>query len=232
MRLIMVRHGEPDYERDCLTARGRNQARAAAERLAGEHISEIYSSPNGRAKETASWTAERFSVPVRVLDYMHEVSWGGPGVPEGGHPWTLSDWLLADPRFEISGWRSHPFFADNVVLQYYDRIGKEIDLLLAGKGYRREGGCYRCENGSGETIALFSHGGSGACVLSHLLNLPFPYVLSVMPYDFTSVTILDFQAREGELIFPRLELFNDTAHMEPFRKEREGIALQQTSEPF
>ena len=36
MRLIMVRHGEPDYEKDCLTETGRQQAAAAAERLAAE----------------------------------------------------------------------------------------------------------------------------------------------------------------------------------------------------
>ena len=32
MRLIMVRHGEPDYTNDCLTLEGRLQAAAAAER--------------------------------------------------------------------------------------------------------------------------------------------------------------------------------------------------------
>ena len=31
MRIIFVRHGEPDYENDCLTETGRRQAAAAAE---------------------------------------------------------------------------------------------------------------------------------------------------------------------------------------------------------
>jgi probable phosphoglycerate mutase len=31
MRIVFVRHGEPDYENDCLTAEGRRQAAAAAE---------------------------------------------------------------------------------------------------------------------------------------------------------------------------------------------------------
>ena len=34
MRIIFVRHGEPDYVRDCLTDTGKEQAAAAAERLA------------------------------------------------------------------------------------------------------------------------------------------------------------------------------------------------------
>ena len=34
MRIVFVRHGEPDYAHDCLTERGRIQAQAAAERIA------------------------------------------------------------------------------------------------------------------------------------------------------------------------------------------------------
>ena len=41
MRIIFVRHGEPDYEHDCLTDRGLVQAEAAAARLEGEGIEEI-----------------------------------------------------------------------------------------------------------------------------------------------------------------------------------------------
>ena len=41
MRIVFVRHGEPDYANDCLTEQGRLQAKAAAERLREEGISEI-----------------------------------------------------------------------------------------------------------------------------------------------------------------------------------------------
>ena len=41
MRIIFVRHGEPDYIHDCLTDKGRIQALSAAERLREEGISEI-----------------------------------------------------------------------------------------------------------------------------------------------------------------------------------------------
>ena len=56
MRLIFVRHGEPDYVNDCLTENGILQAKATAERLKKEDIKAVYSSPNGRARETASFT--------------------------------------------------------------------------------------------------------------------------------------------------------------------------------
>ena len=70
MRILFVRHGEPDYARDCLTEEGARQAAAAAERLAGEGIRRIYASPCGRARETAAYTARRLGLPVEVLPFM------------------------------------------------------------------------------------------------------------------------------------------------------------------
>ena len=140
MRIIFVRHGEPDYARDCLTDEGRRQAAAAAERLAGEGISEIYASPCGRAMETARYTARRLGLPVVTLDYMHEIAWGGEGVPHGGHPWTLGDCMLAEGfDFSAGDWRAHPYFRDNVATEYYGRIAPQIDAFLAGFGYRARG---------------------------------------------------------------------------------------------
>ena len=228
MRIIFVRHGEPNYEKDCLTDEGRRQAAAAAERLAGEGISEIYASPCGRAAETASYTATRLGLPVTTLDYMHEIGWGGDGIPCEGHPWTLGDRMLAEGfDFQRRAWQDHPYFDGNVATAYYRNIAAKFDAFLAARGYRHEGRRFRCEGGRDETIALFSHGGSGACVLAHLLNLPFPYVASVLPYDFTSIIILDFPVNAGAYVFPRVELFNDCAHI---RRHAGGPALQQKSE--
>jgi probable phosphoglycerate mutase len=94
MRLIFVRHGEPNYELDCLTATGQAQAEAASARLAREGISKIYASTCGRALETAAPTAARLGLDVERLDFMREITWGGAGLPHDGHPWTLSDALL------------------------------------------------------------------------------------------------------------------------------------------
>ena len=226
MRIIFVRHGEPDYVRDCLTEEGNRQAEAAAERLAEEGICEIYASPMGRARETADWTARRLRLPVVVLDYMHEISWGGPGLPEEGHPWTLSDWMIERENhdFYAEDWREHPYFKENVARRYYDEVTERFDRFLVEQGYRHEGGRYLCAGGTEKTIAVFSHGGSGGCVLAHLLALPLPYVLSVMPYDFTSIIILELPVREGAYVRPRLELFNDCRHI---RRSSTGPVLQQ-----
>lgn len=223
MRIIFVRHGEPDYARDCLTAEGRRQAAAVAYRLAGEGISEIYASPCGRASETAGYTAARLGLKTVTLDYMREIAWGGPEIPHNGHPWTLGD-LMLEAGFDFSSgdWQAHPFFSRNAATEQYRRIAKRFDAFLADHGYRHEGLRFLCDGGTDATVALFSHGGSGACVLAHLLNLPFPYVASVMPYDFTSIVILEFPVARGAYVFPRIELFNDCAHIKKRPEGRPG----------
>ena len=229
MRIIFVRHGEPDYVNDCLTETGKNQAEAAAKRLEREGITKIYSSPMGRAAETASFTAKRLNLPIQTLPFMHEISWGGPGVPAEGHPWTVSDWMISRDDFDFyhEDWRKHPGFRENTAVRYLDEISGQIDDLVLEHGYRHEGTRFFCKTNQQETFAIFSHGGSGACVLAHLLALPFPYVCTVLPYEFTSIIILEFPVRPGEYIHPRIELFNDAAHILELSK---GLVFQQTAD--
>ena len=107
MRFLFIRHGEPDYVNDCLTPTGRLQAQAAAERLKAENICEIYSSPLGRAQETAGYTAKALGLDINTLDFMREISWGGDGLPNEGHIWTLSDKMLNEDNFDFfkQDWR-------------------------------------------------------------------------------------------------------------------------------
>ena len=158
MRILFVRHGEPDYKNDCLTETGKRQAQAAALRLEREGISEIYASPMGRARETAGYTAERLGLPVTILDYMHEIDWGGPDVPEKGHPWTLSDHLLEE-GFDLSrdNWREHPYFKNNVVTECYDMVSQKFDGFLEEQGYHHEKGRFFCTAAEDKTIADFHH---------------------------------------------------------------------------
>ena len=67
--------------------------------------------------------------------------------------------------------------------------------------------------GGDETLALFSHGGSVGFLLVRLLALPCPFVASVLPSDFASITTISFPVAEGEWVFPRVELFNNCSHI-------------------
>lgn len=54
MRILMIRHGDPDYERDCLTETGRQEAALLAGIVGSLQPGDCYVSPLGRARETAA----------------------------------------------------------------------------------------------------------------------------------------------------------------------------------
>ncbi len=219
MRIVFVRHGEPDYARDCLTELGRIQAEKAAQRLLGEGIGEIYASPLGRARETAQAAAEVLGLPVKTLDFMEEVRWGsadGEELYAGGHPWAIAD-EMARQGMELNrpDWRDAPWFRTNRVVECVDRVERGIDEWLAGFGYLREGKHYRHaeEEEQHKTVALFSHGGSSCAAMGHILGLPFPYAIALLHLDFTGITVVRLDSRAGIGAIPQLKCSNDTAHL-------------------
>lgn len=219
MRIVFVRHGEPDYARDCLTELGRIQAKKAAQRLLGEGIGEIYASPLGRARETAQAAAEVLGLPVKTLDFMEEVRWGsadGEELYAGGHPWAIAD-EMARQGMELNrpDWRDAPWFRTNRVVECVDRVERGIDEWLAGFGYLREGKHYRhaVEEEQHKTVALFSHGGSSCAAMGHILGLPFPYAIALLHLDFTGITVVRLDSRAGIGAIPQLKCSNDTAHL-------------------
>ena len=230
MRLIYVRHGEPDYVNDCLTETGRAQAAMTAKRLSKEKIDAIFSSPMGRAVETATYTAKEQGLEVNKLDFMHEIVWGDRGssndyhsenLPYDGHPWTLAYSLISENPEYARGdaWKQHHFFKDNKCMDYMDKIADGIDELLRQYGIERKNGLYYCKEKNDSTIALFAHGGSGAIMYTHILNLPFTYVLTSMTYGVCSVSVIDFECEDSDVIIPRIELFNDMRHLGNVKKE-------------
>jgi broad specificity phosphatase PhoE len=84
-RLLLVRHGETDWNADGrlqgqtdrpLSEFGRTQARRLADALAGEELEAIYSSDLSRARETAEIVGERVGLPVALDPDLREKDWG------------------------------------------------------------------------------------------------------------------------------------------------------------
>ncbi|MBR3763175.1 MAG: histidine phosphatase family protein [Clostridia bacterium] len=212
MRIVFIRHGHPDYTRDCLTELGRKQAAAAAQRVSGEGISRIFSSTNGRALETAGFTADLLGLEVEGCDFMREISWGS--LPS---PWELVDaWVASGEPLMDAGWEEAPGFAANPrLLTCVRQKAEAADAWLAELGYVREGAYYRVreEVRTEVTVAAFGHGGETSAFLSRIFNLPFPFVCAACGADFTGVTIVQLPCRPGELVTPRFEIMNDARHI-------------------
>ena len=83
--LLLARHGETEWNREgrwqghadvALNDRGREQARALAQELAGEPIDVIYASDLARAHETALIIAEQRRMPVITDAGLREIDVG------------------------------------------------------------------------------------------------------------------------------------------------------------
>ena len=73
MRLLIIRHGDPDYEHDTLTERGWKEAKALAARIAPMDIKDIYVSVLGRARDTASCSLKAMNrTATAECDWMRE----------------------------------------------------------------------------------------------------------------------------------------------------------------
>lgn len=218
MKIILVRHGHPDYANDCLTPLGHEQAEKAALRLKDEGIGQIFSSPFGRARETARHTAELLSLDVTTLDFMHEIRWGssdGKAVYADGHPWDTALYAISlGYSLMDDSWTKQPPFCNNIVFSETERVARQSDEWMEGLGYKREGANYRViGDDTNRTIALFSHGGSSSALLAHLLNLPFFYLCRAVCPDFTAITVLSLSDEKGALTAPMIELANDSRHI-------------------
>ena len=220
MRIVFVRHGEPNYEKNCLTETGIVQAKLAADRLKEEGIEEIWSSPYGRAMETAEATAKVLGLPIKILDFMKELDWGGINdVPifSDGHPWDIAD-EMAKRGMDLNdqNWEKNEFFSHNRVVNSVHQVEKGIDEWLSEIGYDRHGLYYdhKITEDGHKTVALFSHGGSSSAALAHILNLTFPYMCALLHTDFTGITVVRMDKKSGIGSMPCLEIASDSRHIQ------------------
>ena len=72
MKILIIRHGEPDYSIDSLTEKGWREAELLSKRLCGMDIADFYVSPLGRAKDTAKPTMEKLGRELQVLPWLRE----------------------------------------------------------------------------------------------------------------------------------------------------------------
>ena len=85
MRLLLVRHGETVWNADTvyrgradipLSDNGRQQAELLGRRLAGEHVTALYTSPLVRAHKTAEAIGRHAGLAVRVEDDLTDIDCG------------------------------------------------------------------------------------------------------------------------------------------------------------
>ena len=218
MKIILIRHGDPNYEKDCLTELGHKQVKVAAQRLLKEEIDEVYCSPLGRARQTAQAFLDASGIAdMKILDFIQEIRFGQEGAlyDNKWNPW-LGVYALEKEGKDLQNpaWREYPVFKDNFATIDADKIAIETDKWLATLGYEREGLYYRCTSKNEKTIAIFCHGGSSAAFMARVLNQSFAYMCGVlMKFPHTTINVLRFEDNPGELTLPIIEILNDARHL-------------------
>lgn len=218
MKLLVIRHADPDYENDTLTELGHRQAKALAARLAQEGLDRIYSSPLGRARATAGYTAELVGKEIEIEPWTQELDGTrlvNRGTGPGFAPWSVPGEVIR--RNEVlpsyDSWRSIQELDIDTIKTVFEGIKSSSDAFLARQGYTRIAGRYSCTTPNSDTIAVFCHAGFGLAWLAHLLELPLPLMWSGFSLRTSSVTTIHLESRTGEWAVPKCICLGDQSHL-------------------
>lgn len=149
MKLIFIRHGEPDYNTDSLTENGIQEAIALSKRVKNWEVTNFYVSPLGRAKETASYSLKAVEREAIILPFMREFSYPviAPVSNAQSVPWDFipSSWTEYDYMFKLEkGFLEYPCIKENKEIAIkYDEAINGFDNLLKEYGYIRQGRYYK-----------------------------------------------------------------------------------------
>ncbi len=218
MKLLLIRHGDPDYLNDTLTERGKLEAELLANRIAPMDVTAFYVSTLGRAQDTIRPTLERAGRTALSCEWLREF-WPRIRRPDAegretiAWDWLPNDWLQDDRLLSESHWFEQEVFAAAHVRDAYDEVTTSFDRILAEHGYVRDGRVYRVKRPNTDTLAFFCHLGAACVILSHLLNVS-PMVLwhgtAMAPTSVT--TVYSEERRKGVASF-RAAAIGDISHL-------------------
>ncbi len=218
MKLIIVRHADPDYEHDSLTPTGWEEAKLVSERISKLDVKDFYVSPLGRAQDTASFTLEKTGRTATTLEWLREFN---PKIlrPDVTNQksiawdWLPADWTQDENYFRRDLWYTTDIMREGKVKEEYDWVTKNFDALLATHGYARNGDYYDVQKANNDILVFFCHFGLECVLLSHLMNVS-PMILwhhtAAAP---TSVTTVYTEERRKGIASFRVASFGDISHL-------------------
>lgn len=218
MKLIVVRHAEPDYEHDSLTQKGDREASLLVDKLSKLDVKAFYCSPLGRARRTASFTLDKIGRTAEILPWLEEFRGrcekpNTPGRAEICWDWLPQDWTRQKLFYDKDRWYKAPELKGTNVHKEYLIVTRGLDELLAKHGYVREGGYYRAVTPNNDTIVLFCHLGVQAVFVSYLLGIsPIVMLQGFSPAPSSVTTIATEERVQGIASFRVLE-YGSTEHL-------------------
>ena len=233
MRLLFIRHGDPDYVHDTLTEKGHREAALLAKRAKELELGECYVSPLGRAQATAGDSMQELGRKEKTQEWSQEFpaqvdlneapqlleAFPGADMEDGKYAprivWDImpSYWAKHSGCMDPVRWRECEISRNSDTVKLYDYVTEEFDRLLAVHGYIRNGRCYKVEKESTDTLTFFCHFGITCVLLAHLWGVsPFLlwHSLALAPTSVTEVVTEERQ--QGTAIFRGLKI-GDVSHL-------------------
>ena len=215
MKIIIIRHGDPNYAIDSLTEKGFKEAELLKERLVKLEIDDFYCSPLGRARATAEPTLKVLNRDAEILDWLREFEGQitSPFTSNKRVSWDLPPSLWAnDGRcYDKDGWSEFDLIKDGNAKEIFERTAEGVDALLSRYGWERDGMAYH--GGEDKTIALFCHFALGITVVSYILGISPVVAQNNFFLAPTSVTTLVTETdSKGYSHFRAVEI-GDTSHL-------------------
>ncbi len=219
MLLYIIRHGDPDYKSDSLNPKGKREAEAVARRMCSVKPDRIFTSPMGRAIETAMPTCELLKKKHTVLEWAREIEDERlTEFPDGikkSVTYLPNFYYRTAKNIDLSFDEAHlsDGFSDTGMKAAQERIVAGGREFLEELGYKEENGIYRIIKPNEEKVALFCHSVMGRLWMSHLLHIPMHIMWSSFAYSFTGVTVIEFKNYEEGFTAPKCLSYCDLGHI-------------------
>lgn len=235
MRLLLIRHGDPDYVHDTITEKGHKEAALLAEASISLDLGECYVSPLGRAQDTAAYSLKKTGKTAKTLQWLQEfpakvdvnlseelqrayldtrkVQGKDEFAPRIAWDMAPGYWMEHPEYMDRKDWRESEAARCSNVVSVYDSVTASFDRFLAEQGYVREGAHYRVEQENKKTVTFFCHFGLSCVLMSHLWNVsPFLlwHSLAMAP---TSVTEIVTEERQQGIACFRGVRIGDISHL-------------------
>lgn len=220
MKILIIRHGDPDYSIDSLTDRGVLEAESLSRDISRYDIDYVYSSPMGRAYRTAKIATGRED--IKVLEWLREFNYevvdgilGPTNIIWDKYP---DEWTKYPQFYSRDDWYNHSILKSGDIKSKYLEVCSNFDQLLATHGYERNGDYYKAVSPNREVIALFCHFGVESILLSHLIGVsPITLLHGTCALPTSVTTLVSEERREGIASF-RMLSFGSLEHL-----TKEGI---------
>lgn len=216
MRILIIRHAEPDYSIDSLTEKGFTEREYLTERLLDMDIHDVYCSPLGRAKDTISEYIEKSGKELTILPWLHEFQ--GKILDAHGNCeicWDLMPDKIAKEKLSMScnNWLDKFIYKNGNVAGYYEYVKDGLCNLLSEYGFTYADGLYKNDNLKDETIVLCCHFALGMVLINLLTGTPLPSLWQGFFLAPSSVTSIVTEEREKGIVNFRCEYVGDVSHL-------------------